>query len=153
MKRILGFISGTAFTAALIITCSGGNHGQVSDAGQPQHPSDTGLTNANDPETGRRDSFFQRDFGIGEAKAQGQPAAATGWDYGYIDVHASRSNNFVGTPGVDCSSCPDSYNSTGIYNLSAFSCCANMAGSAGWELVSTTSTSSGPSGMVFKRPK
>jgi hypothetical protein len=132
MKKAIAFLAGAIFTAALIVTCGGGGGagGGAGGAGSP-----TTNVGPSGP-------------GVGDARAQGQPAVRTVWQYAYLYVEHPGSPEFRGQAGVveDFSACtsPGYGDSDGLVI-----CELNVLGADGWELVAQDGTLS----FYFKRPQ
>jgi hypothetical protein len=125
MKKAIAFLAGAIFTAALIVTCGGGGGGGGGAGG-------AGIPTTNVGPSGP---------GVGDARAQGQPAVRTVWQYAYLDVEHPESPEFRGPAGVveDFSACTAGASSPGTpyYGDSdgLVICELNVLGADGWELV------------------
>jgi hypothetical protein len=124
MKKAIAFLAGAIFTAALIVTCGGGGGGGGAAGGAGSPTTNVGPSGP----------------GVGDARAQGQPAR-TVWQYSYLNVNGAAPS-FRGPTGVveDLSICPVGYDPT---------CPLNVLGADGWELVAETSDYH----FYFKRPQ
>jgi hypothetical protein len=115
MKKAIAFLAGAIFTAALIVTCGGGGSGGGGGAGGAGSP----TTNAGPIGPG-----------VGDARAQTQPAVRTAWQYAFLSSLADT--QFQGPAGVveNFSTCPGQ-----AVEDEWATCALNVLGADGWELV------------------
>ncbi len=151
MKKALGFVAGAAFMAALIITCGGNSKAPSNDAGSTPIAADTGtpgsgFSDTSLPGMSSDTGLSLPDFGVGEARAQTQPAATAIWEYAVLDANSytlyGPQNSSVSLN--DAGSCR-----TVTPSAAQSACMLIAAGALGWELVMANANGN----MYFKRSK